>query len=444
MQTAETQLPDAKWLKTFRRQILKWYEKHARVLPWRGTGCCAGGTACCAGGTVDPYRVWVSEIMLQQTTTAAVEGYYHRFLDRFPNVRILADASDSEVLRYWEGLGYYRRATQLHRASKMIVSEYGGAFPNTFEEVLSLPGIGRYTAGAICSIAYHQRTPILEANTIRLHARLLAYPDDPAKSAGSKLLWQMAERVLPPVSHPDRTNGSRERSGTPRSDRIIPRSIRSLRYDPVTALRSVPGYHWNTTTGCSSPGQFNQALMDLGSMVCTPKSPDCANCPVAALCRCAEKGLQHVIPVLKKEKNIEERTEVALVIKKGEKYLMMRYPQDVRWAGLWDFPRYELNSDVARHDIEEYCHFRKNIQRLTGYHVVLHDQVGEFRHVVTRYKITLKVFRAQTVGRKICEEKYQTEWVPKHALADLALSTTGRKIVEGIIKFSSGVFSSPG
>jgi len=391
MESEDCPLPDLKWLKTFRRRVLNWYEKHARMLPWRGVA--------------DPYRVWVSEIMLQQTTTAAVEGYYHRFLERFPDVQTLAAATDSEVLRYWEGLGYYRRASQLHRAAQVIVSEHNGTFPNTFDAILSLPGIGKYTAGAICSIAYHQRTPILEANTIRLHARLLAYPDDPAKSAGNKLLWQMAELVLPEAS---------------------------------------------------LTGQFNQALMDLGSLICTPKSPDCANCPVSSLCRCAEKGLQHVIPALKTEKNFEERVEAALVIEKRGKFLMMRYPQGVRWAGLWDFPRYELRDEgrgtrgegrgtrcqslcvfvppceTNQAAFEKYC---DNIKRLTGYRVAMREQVGEFLHVVTRYKITLKVFRAQTVGRKSFtgENKYQTEWVSKHDLADLALSTTGRKIVEGII-----------
>jgi A/G-specific adenine glycosylase len=359
-------LPDAKWLRSFRRRVLNWYEKHARDLPWRGTA--------------DPYKVWVSEIMLQQTTTAAVEGYYHRFLGRFPDVRTLAVASDSEVLRYWEGLGYYRRATQLHRAAQVIVSEHNATFPNTFDAVLSLPGIGRYTAGAICSIAYHQRVPILEANTIRLHARLLAYPDDPAKSSGSQLLWQMAELVLPTTS---------------------------------------------------SPGLFNQALMDLGSMICTPKSPDCANCPVASLCLTAQNGLQHIIPALKSEKNFEERTEVALVIEKNGKYLMMRYPQGVRWAGLWDFPRHELNHDVRQPNFSEYC---DNIKQLTGYHVVLHEQISELRHVVTRYKITLKVFVAQVLGRKSRAE-YQTEWVSKQGLSDLALNTTGRKIAEKINSF---------
>ena len=363
----DIQLPDAKWLRAFRRKLLTWYEKHARELPWRGI--------------TDPYKVWVSEIMLQQTTTAAVEGYYHRFLERFPDMQTLAAESDAEVLRYWEGLGYYRRATQLHRAAQMIVSEHGGTFPNTFDAVLSLPGIGRYTAGAICSFAYHQRAPILEANTIRLHARLLAYPDDPTKSVGNKLLWKMAELVLPESK----------------------RAATSPQY-----------------------AQINQALMDLGSLICTPKSPDCIHCPVVSLCRSAQQGLQHAIPVLKTEKNFEERVEVALVIKKRGKYLMMRYPQGVRWAGLWDFPRHELKIDGQPKDFSDYCN---TIKRLTGYQVMLHDQMAEFRHVVTRFKITLKVFAAEAVGRKNCSE-YQTEWVTAKKLADLALNTTGRKIAE--------------
>lgn len=360
-QTEICQLPNAKWLRMFRRRLLSWYETHAREFPWRGT--------------VDPYKVWVSEIMLQQTTTTAVEGYYSRFLERFPTVQTLADASDAEVLRCWEGLGYYRRATQLHRASRVIVSEHDGTFPNMFDAIIALPGIGRYTAGAICSIAYHQRTPILEANTIRLYTRILAYFDDPAKSVGNKLLWEMAELVLP-------TN--------------------------------------------SPSGQINQALMDLGSLVCTPNTPDCTHCPVVALCRSVKMGVQNFIPNLKKGKDIEERTEVALVIEKNGKYLMMRYPQGVRWARLWDFPRHQLYYDVQEQGLTDYC---DRIKCLTGYPVVLQEQLAEFRHVVTHFHITLKVFRAKVTGRKN-KATYQTDWVTARNLKGMPLNSTGREIAE--------------
>ena len=177
--------------------------------------------------------------------------------------------------------------------------------------------------------------------------------------------------------------------------------------------------------------QINQALMDLGSLICTPKMPNCAKCPVMSLCRTAQQGLQHIIPALKAEKNIEERLEVALVIKKNGKYLMMRYPQGVRWAGLWDFPRHELNIDARKQDFADYCN---NITRLTGYLVILQEQLMECRHTVTRYKITLKVFLAEIIGRKTSEE-YQTKWVAAENFAGLALNTTGRKI--------AGMISSP-
>ena len=359
------QLPDAKWLRSFRRRLLTWYEKHSRDLPWRGIA--------------DPYKVWVSEIMLQQTTTAAVEGFYRRFVERFPDVQTLAAATDAEVLRYWEGLGYYRRATQLHRAAQVIVSDHDGMFPNTFNVVWSLPGIGRYTAGAICSLAYHQRSPILETNTIRLHSRLLAYPDDPTKSDGNKLLWQMAELVLPESK----------------------RSATSPQY-----------------------ARINLALMDLGRLICTPKSPGCAHCPVVSLCRSAQQGLHHLIPAMKTDKSFEERTEVAVVIKKCGKFLMIRYPEGVRWAGLWDFPRHELKHDGKQHDYVDYC---TNVERLIGYRLTLHEQLAEFRHVVTRFKITLKVFAGEITTKK-SEAKYQTEWIAANNLVMLALNTTGRKI----------------
>ncbi|MDR1493106.1 MAG: A/G-specific adenine glycosylase [Planctomycetaceae bacterium] len=367
-------LPKGKWLKDFRQKLLAWYAEHARILPWRGT--------------TDPYKVWVSEIMLQQTTTAAVEGYYYRFLERFPNPQTLAEAEDSEVLRYWEGLGYYRRAVQLHRAAKVIVSEHNGQFPDACDKILALPGVGRYTAGAISSIAYHQRTPILEANTIRLHARLLAYPDDPTKSVGNKLLWQMAELVLPEQNNNTQNHG---------------------RNEPNTQY-----------------GIFNQALMDLGSMVCVPKSPDCFNCPVVKLCQTALKGLQDAIPALKKEQNFEERSEAALVIEKNGKYLMMRYPEGVRWAGLWDFPRHVVLSEKPLEYDTDFC---LAIQRMIGYKIAILSPLTTIRHSVTRFKITLNAYFAETL-EKCSKSEYEIQWVKEKDLAKLALNTTGRKITK--------------
>ena len=184
MRKTDMTLPfDSAWLRTFRRKLRAWYARHARDLPWRGTR--------------DPYTVWLSEIMLQQTQVETVKPYFRRFLAALPTIEALAQAEEQQVLRLWEGLGYYRRARQLHQAARQIVAEHGGRFPTDPQAVERLPGIGRYTAGAILSIAFDQRRPILEANTLRVFSRLLAYDGQTASSAGQKLLWAAAEAVLP-------------------------------------------------------------------------------------------------------------------------------------------------------------------------------------------------------------------------------------------------------
>ena len=211
------EFPNAAWMAQFRRRILAWFRRNARDLPWRRTR--------------DPYAIWVSEIMLQQTQVVTVIGYFERFLAAFPSIADLAAADEQQVLRLWEGLGYYRRARQLHAAARVIVAEHQGRFPRDPEQIRALPGIGRYTAGAIASIGWDAREPILEANTIRVFSRLLAYRGDPQKNAGQQRLWEFAAGVLPK----------------------------------------------------KDTGLFNQALMELGSEICTPRGPLCDQCPVRTL-----------------------------------------------------------------------------------------------------------------------------------------------------------------
>ncbi|MCH8147415.1 MAG: A/G-specific adenine glycosylase [Planctomycetes bacterium] len=270
------------WRQALRRRVLNWFGAHARDLPWRRTS--------------DPYRVWVSEVMLQQTQVATVVSYYERFVARFPNVETLARANEREVLKLWEGLGYYRRARQLHRTAKQVVENHGGEFPSDFESVLSLPGIGRYTAGAILSIAFDQRHPILEANTIRLLSRLVASREDPASSAGTNSLWRLAEDLLPR----------------------------------------------------KKVGDFNQALMELGSEICSPRSPKCAECPVSNLCEVNRLGLQTEIPAAKTKTNYENVNEVAVVVWRGNRVLLRQCREDERWAGLWDFLRFGVSDSGNR------------------------------------------------------------------------------------------------
>ena len=315
--------------------------------------------------------------MLQQTTAAAVEEYYLRFLQRFPNVQTLATADLAEVYRYWEGLGYYRRATQLHKAAGVVVEKHGGVFPQTFEEVLALSGVGRYTAGAILSIAFDMRLPILEANTIRLHSRLLGVKADPLEAETNRRLWAFAEEILPK----------------------------------------------------NNVGRFNQALMDLGSRVCLPKQPLCFNeseqnsCPLFDLCECARLGLQREIPAPKAKPNVESVTEIAVLVRSRGKILMMQYPEGVRWAGLWDFPR-------CQDGTEEFV--TKTLGELTGRRLTLTRPIATHKHSVTRFKITLR-FVEGTDNGPLKNPQYVVRWVTPKELDDLPLNSSGRKFTKEIL-----------
>ncbi len=343
-----------------RRRLLAWYARHARDLPWRRSR--------------DPYRVWISEVMLQQTQVATVREYFRRFVRELPNVRRLAAADEHDVLRLWEGLGYYRRARQLHAAARQIVDLHGSQFPEDVETLQTLPGIGRYTAGAIASIAFARRAPILEANTTRLLCRLLGYRGAPAASAGQRLLWATAEDILP------RKNVA----------------------------------------------QFNQALMELGSLVCTPTEPQCDGCPLATLCRARESGLQHRIPRRKARQKVTELREAAVVVRKNGRVLMRQCADGERWAGLWDFPRFEIEAESPRAMHEEIA---AKVRRQTGITCQLGKPIKTLKHGVTRYRIALDCYTAEYVsGRVRSGNGSCVRWTAPAELANLPLSTTGRKL----------------
>ena len=363
-QTFDLDLPDAKWKRTFRRQLKRWYKNHARDLPWRRTR--------------EPYHVWISEIMLQQTQVATVIPYFERFLKAFPTIKKLAAADEEKVLRLWEGLGYYRRARQLHKAAKQIVEKHAGKFPSRLEDVDALPGIGRYTRGAILSIAFEQREPILEANTIRLNARLLALEEDTSSKASQNALWAFAEDILP----------------------------------------------------TKEIGLFNQALMELGGAICTPKSPRCLLCPVASICPTRAAGLQAEIPRPKKKMQYEELAETAVVVFKNRDVLLRRCKEGERWAGLWDFPRFTsaTNGDV-HHDASE-------VKRLSGIECEMDKEFASIKHGVTKYRITLSCRRAKFVSGRL-QRKEEVAWVHPKKLADYPLSVTGRKIAKLLVSSAS-------
>ncbi len=325
--------PTAAWKQAFRRALLRWFEKHARDLPWRRTR--------------HPYHVWVSEIMLQQTQVATVVPYFQRFIAQFPSIHELAAADEQSVLRAWEGLGYYRRARQLHQAAGTIVRQHAGEFPTRIEEVRTLPGIGRYTAGAVLSIALDQRHPILEANTIRLLSRLAGFRGDPSRSDGQRFLWDFAELLLP--------------------------------------RRRV--------------GEFNQALMELGATVCSARQPACDACPVARRCPTLAQGLQQQIPRPKPKTRYVDVQEAAVVVRCRGKFLLRCCQTGERWAGLWDFPRFPLVSAKRESLSQELV---TNVADLTGLAIQPGRHLATLRHGVTRFRITLQCHEATCAASHAC------------------------------------------
>ena len=253
--------------------LLPWYEENKRELPWRQDQ--------------QPYHVWLSEIMLQQTRVEAVKPYYQRFLATLPEIRDLASCDDETLLKLWEGLGYYSRARNLRKAAKMIITEYGGIFPCTYEEILKLPGIGEYTAGAIASICFDQRTPAVDGNVLRVITRLSAYYGD--------ILDQKVKREI------------------------------------SRALADIYPEH--------NSGRFTQALMELGAVVCIPRGkPECANCPLINLCNAYQQGIWEQLPVKrpKKQRTVQELTVFLLSV--GGKLALRKRKEKGLLAGLWEFP----------------------------------------------------------------------------------------------------------
>lgn len=390
------ELFDAPRRQRFRRGLLSWYAAHQRDLPWRNIA--------------DPYKVWISEIMLQQTVVAAVIPYFEKFMDRFPDVETLAAADESEVLQYWEGLGYYSRARNIHKAARVVAGALEGVFPRDVEAAQKLPGIGRYTAGAICSFAYDQRAPIVEANTLRLYSRLIGLEEDPRSKSGQAQLWEFAELILPR----------------------------------------------------KAPGNFNQALMDLGSLVCTPQNPACDKCPARACCEAFLTQRQQQIPVPKVRPEITPLTDASIAVFAGQKVLIRQRAEGERWAGLWDFPRFTLDElsgtphpaapgkkksreRLLFEDAEGQSarsagipeglsaaiipRLEAYVQEQSGVAASIRQFVKEIRHSVTRYKIRLLCFVAEVESQELAESA-EYQWVAVSELGDYPLSVTGRKFAQ--------------
>ncbi|SIO58689.1 A/G-specific DNA-adenine glycosylase [Singulisphaera sp. GP187] len=331
----ETTVPDAPqataspdldpvWVARIRERLVAWYAEAQRPLPWRADR--------------DPYRVLVSEMMLVQTTVTAVIPYFERFLNQFPTIEALAAADETEVLKAWEGLGYYRRARQLHAAARAVVTEHGGAFPTTPEAIRALPGVGRYIAGAIQSFAFDQPAPIVEANTQRVLARWLAWREDLKSSRTQARLWETAERLVPP----------------------------------------------------EGAGVFNQAFMELGALLCTPRSPSCLVCPVAAECGARVLGIQDQVPTTTPKPPPLEVAEACGLIARGGRVLIVQRGPGRLWEHFWEFPTIHLTGvDPAGRSFADAVDLAEGIQRLTGVRVRMGPVVQTVRFSVTKHRVQL-------------------------------------------------------
>ncbi|MBN2310896.1 MAG: A/G-specific adenine glycosylase [Candidatus Hydrogenedentes bacterium] len=319
--------PPARVVSALRRRLLAWYGRHARDLPWRGSR--------------DPYAIWVSEIMLQQTRIDQGTPYFERFMAAFPTVFDLAAAPEDRVLKLWEGLGYYARARNLHRAAKGIAGERAGRFPDTAAGWRKVPGVGRYTAGAIASIAFGERAAVLDGNVIRVLTRLFdirACADD---AATRRDLWGLAERLVP----------------------------------------------------VKRPGDFNQAMMELGACVCTPKAPQCAACPARALCRAHALGVEAERPVRRAKAAVPHQEAVAAAIRKNGRYLLGKRPGGGLLGGLWELPGGTVGPGESHAGALE-----RILRDELGMAVRVGGLVASIDHAYSHFTVTVHVYRCAHMG----------------------------------------------
>lgn len=341
-----------------RRNLLAWYKENARDLPWRRTR--------------DPYAIWISEVMLQQTRVETVIPYYQRWLAAFPTLQALAEAEEDQVLNIWEGLGYYRRALNLLKAARIIVEKYQGSLPEELEALMDLPGVGRYTAGAILSIAFNKPAPILDGNLKRVFSRLFNIITPLESSATEKVLWKMAEELLPN----------------------------------------------------SKPGEFNQASMELGALVCTPKKPQCAQCPLAQECQAKKLGIQEHLPVRKGKKALPHLQVTAAVIPKEGDVLLAKRPPGGLLGGLWEFPGGKQEKGESLQET-----LTREIMEELNLEVEIGSLLGEYHHAYTHFRVTLHAFYCRMVSEDL-RLNYHTDysWIPLEELDSYPMGKMDRQI----------------
>ncbi len=344
--------------------LLRWYKSNGRDLPWRRTR--------------DPYRIWVSEIMLQQTRVETVIGYYHSFLRVFPTVTVLASADLEAVLKVWEGLGYYARARNLHRGAQTIVDQWNGEIPRNLPGLLSVPGIGRSTAGAILSLAYEIATPILDGNVKRVIARLFALRGNLKAPAKVKKLW--------------------------------------LHSAALTPKKEVHHY--------------TQAIMDLGAVICTPRSPGCPHCPLRNSCTAFLRQWQEKIPAPSKKNRLPHYHVALGILRKRGRVLIYQRPTEGLLGGLWGFPNYRSRTKKGLPEA-----LQKGIRQDYGISIEPGPSAGALSHGYSHFTITLHLFECSCRDReKIKESAFPTKWVYPRELENYPFAASDRKVMK---KFSA-------
>lgn len=355
-------LPGEKERGALQRCLLEWFSAQKRDLPWRRTQ--------------DPYAILVAEVMLQQTRTEVVLDHYLRFLGRFPTWEALAKASLEEVLRAWEGLGYYRRARHLHALARRVVEEHGGRLPSELSTLRSLPGIGEYTAGAVLSIAFGQRIPAVDGNAERVLCRLFGVEGNPARQPWRGFLQRLAAHLLP----------------------------------------------------AEAPGLFNQALMELGARICVPRRPVCFACPLAERCVAHREGKEGQLPRREGRPNLEERTDVAVWLVGKQGWLLVQRPEGEPWASLWELPRRTLEEGE-----EPRQGARRALQEVVGLEGEVGDPCLSLRHSITRWRVTLHIYPVlRWQGEPQALGCAAWRWVAPEEVGRLPLPRPQRRAVEAL------------
>ncbi|MCP4537675.1 MAG: A/G-specific adenine glycosylase [Chloroflexi bacterium] len=354
-------LPDPQICIAFTGQLLAWFTRHARDLPWRQDRT--------------PYRVWVAEVMLQQTQVETVIPYYERFLIRFPTIQSLSSASLEDVLKVWEGLGYYARARNLHATAQQVVSANDGQLPDTFDDLLALPGVGRYIAGAVASIAFGRDVPAVDGNARRVLCRVFRIREDVTRSKVQRKLEVLATNLLP----------------------------------------------------AGRAGVFNEALMELGATICTPRAPRCDRCPLGDLCQAHAEGVQETLPVKRPRKRVPHYDVAAAVtVRDDGRVLVAQRNVDDMLGGMWEFPGGKRESDETLPE----CLAREMREELD-----VEVDVGRVlivvKHAYTHFRITLHAFCCGLVsGEPRCVDCAAFRWVVPDELNALPMSVADRKVAQ--------------